>query len=214
MQHVNMVHNGRRTLSQGLFKDNPEIIQASQRSVQDESLWKTSIFLRPPQISTKIFSERSTSKMPKEIIKKVVKLNEVESDEVESDEVKSDEVELDEVESDEIEEAGPDKVEEVELENIEIGISSLAVKNLLHYNLQSSSIIETSLKTMEDNISDSSDGSSSANLEDIKMDLEDLQDATFEDAMKVIKEKNKLEKVINWPNNISLYGINYTVNFH
>src|SRR5277367_3731270 len=179
-QHVNMVHDRRRTLSQGLFEDNPEIIQASQRSVQDENLWKTLIFLRPFQISTKISSEMSTeffAEMPEEIK---------------------------EVESDEVEEAGPDEVEEVELDEdntIEIGTSSLAVKSLSHYNLRSSSTIETSLETMEDNISDSSDGLSSANLEDIKIDLEDLQGKTFEDAMKAIKEKNKLEKVINWPNN-------------
>src|SRR5271170_6782956 len=91
-QHVNMVHDGRRTLSQWLFKDKPEIIQASQRSVQDENLWKTSIFLRPPQISTKISSEMST-----EFFAKMLE-------------------EIEKVESDEVEEAGPDEVEEVELD--------------------------------------------------------------------------------------------------
>ena len=55
---------------------------------------------------------------------------------------------------------------------------------------------------MKDDSSDSSDKLSSTNLEDIEIDPEDLQGATFEDAIKSTKEKNKLEKVINWPNNV------------
>ena len=72
IQHANMVHDGRRTLSQGLIEDNREI-KVSQRSVQDEDLWKTSIFLRP-QNSTKISSIMTTeffTEMPKEITKKI-----------------------------------------------------------------------------------------------------------------------------------------------
>ena len=149
-QHTNKLH---KILSQKLFKEKLEI-QESRRSLQEEDLWKTSIFLRP-QNSAKFFVE-----MPKKII----------------------------------------NVEEVEMDEenaIEIDSSLLAIKNP-SYNLRSSSIIKTSLKTTEDNISDISE-LSSANLDDIEIDPEDLQDATFENA---IKSKNKPEKTINWPNNM------------
>jgi hypothetical protein len=52
------------------------------------------------------------------------------------------------------------------------------------------------------NFSDSSGELSLVILEDIEIDLEDFQGATFEDALKSIEEKNQPAKVINWPNNV------------
>src|SRR5436305_8510259 len=63
-QHVNMIHEGRRTLSQGSFEENQRNIQIPQRSAQDEDLWNTLIFLRQEIVTKfsakrpKIFSEK------------------------------------------------------------------------------------------------------------------------------------------------------------
>jgi hypothetical protein len=63
-QHVNAVHGGRRTLSQGLFENESEIIQESRRPVHNEALWNTSIFLRP---SSQAISTEIPAEFPKEI---------------------------------------------------------------------------------------------------------------------------------------------------
>jgi len=155
-----MIHEGRRTLSQGSFEENQRNIQIPQRSVQDEDLWNTLIFLRQ-EIVTKFPAKR-----PKVF---------------------------------------PEKTEGAELEKIKnntigIGTLSLAItETSFHYNLRSTSIIKT--ETMDDNFSDSSGELSLVILEDIEIDLEDFQGATFEDALKSIEEKNQPAKVINWPNN-------------
>ena len=56
-QHVNMIHERRRTLSQGSFEENQRNIQIPQRSAQDEDLWNTLIFLRQ-EIVTKFSAKR------------------------------------------------------------------------------------------------------------------------------------------------------------
>jgi hypothetical protein len=68
-QHVNMIHEGRRTLSQGSFEENQRNIQIPQRSAQDEDLWNTLIFLRQ-EIVTKFPAKR-----PKVFPKKRRELN-------------------------------------------------------------------------------------------------------------------------------------------
>ena len=64
-QHVNMIHEGRRTLSQGSFEENQRNIQIPQRSAQDEDLWNTLIFLRQEIVTKfptkwpKVFPEKT-----------------------------------------------------------------------------------------------------------------------------------------------------------
>ena len=74
-QHTNKLH---KILSQKLFKEKLEI-QESRRSLHDEDLWKTPIFLRP-QNSAKFFVE-----MPK----KIINVEEVETDEENAIEIDS-----------------------------------------------------------------------------------------------------------------------------
>ena len=84
-------------------------------------------------------------------------------------------------------------VEEVD-NTIEIGTLPLVVKSP-SYSLQSFLTIEISLDIIEDITSNSSDELFSTNIKDIEIDPEDFQGVTFEDAMKLVKEKNKPEKV-------------------
>src|SRR5436305_11018747 len=74
-QHVNIIQEGRRTLSQGSFEENQRNIQIPQRSAQDKDLWNTLIFLRQ-EIVTKFPAKR-----PKVFSKKMkaAELEEVEN---------------------------------------------------------------------------------------------------------------------------------------
>ena len=106
--------------------------------------------------------------------------------------------EIKKVELGKIKKAEQIMVEEVD-NTIEIGTLPLVVKSP-SYSLQSFLTIEISLDIIEDITSNSSDELFSTNIKDIEIDPEDFQGVTFEDAMKLVKEKNKPEKV-NWSNN-------------
>jgi hypothetical protein len=93
------------------------------------------------------------------------------------------------------------KPQEIEDNTIGIGTSFQAgAKNLPHYNLRSYSTNKSLSGTMKEYVVEDISSEDKSFSGDIEIELEDLQGTTFEDAMKAIEEKNKPEKVVNWPN--------------
>ena len=97
------------------------------------------------------------------------------------------------------------KLQEIKDNTIEIGtLFQIDAKNLPHYNLQSHSANKSLSRTMKEHGEHEDISSDESFSGDIEIELEDLQNTTFKDAINAFEEKNKPENVVtcNWSNNI------------
>jgi len=95
-----------------------------------------------------------------------------------------------------------DNIEDIELEETleDVDRSFLIAENEPHYDLRSQTTESAILTQIEEDSEESSDESLLQEAEHIDVDLEDLQGATFEDALETIEGKNKPAYLAEWPN--------------
>ena len=171
-QHCNAKHRGRTTPSNEIVRQVTHHQQSQVlRPEHDANLWNTPITMALEPVST-IRVENPVSQV----------LAETPASQVNSDEME-------------------DMIPIISDDNTNLDIASEIEPR---YNLRSrihnigSEIIEENVE--ENMIEESEIVQSPANFKDTEIDLEDLQGTTLDDALDTIEGKNRLDRIVKWPN--------------